>query len=223
MMNRSAIKSNNFLRAWGIRYREWRSKKSFTTGTNNKVVNKGIRINTRIQIAGDNNIIEVAEKAVLINCLIKISGDNCKVSIGEDAYLEGAELWIEDNENSITVGPRTYIGHHTHIACTENKKKIDIGGDSMISSYVQIRSGDSHSILDSEGKRINLAGDVKLEEHCWIGQGATLLKGTAIDKDSVVATKAVVSGRFPSNVLIAGIPAKIIKTDINWSDKRIND
>mgnify|MGYP000356396697 CR=1 FL=1 len=41
------------------------------------------------------------------------------------------------------------------------------------------------------------------------------LKNTVIGKNSIVAAGAVVSGDFPSNVLIGGIPARIIKKIID--------
>ena len=39
----------------------------------------------------------------------------------------------------------------------------------------------------------------------------TILKGTVIGKNSVVAAGAVVSGEFPANVVIGGVPAKVIR------------
>lgn len=91
----------------------------------------------------------------------------------------------------------------------------------MISSYVQIRTGYSHSILNVSGERINPAKNVEILDHCWIGQGATILKDAKIEPNSVVATKAVVTDRFKPNVLLGGSPAKVLKNEIDWTEKRI--
>jgi len=141
--------------------------------------------------------------------------------VGPKAYLEKVELWIEDNNCCIEIGAGTFIGNDTHIACTENESELKIGKNCMISSFVQIRTGDSHSILDTEGNRINYAKSVEVSDHVWIGEGAKVLKGVTIGKDSVVSTGAIVTKNFGEKVLIGGIPAKVIKDNINWNSQRI--
>lgn len=135
--------------------------------------------------------------------------------------VSGAELWIEDNDCVIEIGANTFVGHHSHLACTESGSRLTIGDDCMLSSYVQVRTGDSHSILDMEGNRINQAQSVHIGNHCWIGEGAKVLKGVTLNRDVVVSTGAVVTKPFDSNVLLGGIPAKIIKENITWDSKRI--
>ena len=46
----------------------------------------------------------------------------------------------------------------------------------------------------------------------WIGAKVTLLDGSKVGDNSVIAAGAVVSGVFPNNVVIGGVPAKILKT-----------
>ena len=52
---------------------------------------------------------------------------------------------------------------------------------------------------------------VKIADDVWIGNNVTILKGTEIGEHSVVAAGAVVSGKFPSNVVLGGVPAKVIR------------
>ena len=54
-------------------------------------------------------------------------------------------------------------------------------------------------------------GGVKIGCNCWIGAKVTILDGTEIGNGCVVAAGAVVTGKFPDNVIIGGIPAKILK------------
>lgn len=54
-------------------------------------------------------------------------------------------------------------------------------------------------------------GGVKIGNDCWIGAKATILDGTVIGDHCIVAAGAVVKGVFPDNVIIGGVPARIIK------------
>lgn len=55
---------------------------------------------------------------------------------------------------------------------------------------------------------------IRIGSNCWLGAKATILDGTVIGNGCVVAAGAVVSGAFPENVIIGGIPAKIIKNRV---------
>lgn len=73
---------------------------------------------------------------------------------------------------------------------------------------------ENHNYKDSDIP-IRLQGvnhkGIKIGNGCWIGAKTTILDGTEIGDGCVIAAGAVVSGKFPKNVVIGGIPAKIIK------------
>ena len=51
----------------------------------------------------------------------------------------------------------------------------------------------------------------------WIGADTTLLKGSVVKDNSIIATKAVATKAFDEeNVVIGGFPATIIERGINW-------
>lgn len=52
--------------------------------------------------------------------------------------------------------------------------------------------------------------------HIWFGAKSMYMKNASISDNSVVALGSIVAGKFPSNVLIGGNPAKIIKENISW-------
>ena len=151
---------------------------------------------------------------------IWIYGNNNQLTIEEDAYIDAATLYIEGNGCNFTIGRKTYIGP-SHLAVSEDGMQLLIGDDCMISSNVQIRTGDSHSILDENGRRTNPAASVVIGDHVWLGEGCKILKGVTLGENSIVATGAIVTKPFPNNVLVGGSPAKIIKENVNWNSKRI--
>ena len=57
---------------------------------------------------------------------------------------------------------------------------------------------------------------IKIGNHVWIGQGASILKGVRIGDGSIVAAAAVVTKDVPAHVAVGGIPAKVINENINW-------
>ena len=93
----------------------------------------------------------------------------------------------------------------------------------MLSHDIDIRNTDSHSILDENGKRINFASDIIIGHNVWIGIRSTILKGSRIPANSVVAAQAMVTSSLNAqeHSLIAGSPAKVIKSNISWNKKRL--
>ena len=92
----------------------------------------------------------------------------------------------------------------------------------MFSALTIVRTSDAHSILNSEGKRINPGKDVYIGDHVWVGYGANILKNTDIGNNAIVGTQSVVAGiSVPDGCVVAGNPARIVKNNINWCRQRI--
>ena len=113
------------------------------------------------------------------------------------------------------------MGHHSHFACTENGSKLIVGDDGMLSSNVQIRTGDSHSFVDLEGRRINHAKSAVIGNNCWICKDAKVLKGVHLEGDVIVSTEAIVTKSFGINILLGGTPAKVLKENVSWDKERV--
>ncbi|MBK5442691.1 acyltransferase [Peribacillus sp. TH24] len=157
----------------------------------------------------------------LQNCSLYIQGNNNKITIGENVRVRQGDLYIEDDNNLIKIGNSTSIMGYTHIAVTEGKKAI-IGEECMFSSDVVIRTGDSHSIIDNGGSRVNQARDVIIGDHVWLGNKTTILKGSTISSNSIVGTGSIVTKEFKkANVILVGNPAKIVRENTNWLKERI--
>jgi acetyltransferase-like isoleucine patch superfamily enzyme len=186
----------------------------------NKVINRGISVGTKFNFVGRNNSISIMDDTILKGCVFNIYGSNSKIVIGKNSFMAGVEFHIEDYHCNIIIGNNTFIGS-SQLAVTENTSTIEVGDDCMISSNVIIRTGDSHSILDDQEFRINKSADVIIGNHCWIAEGVRIMKGVVLSSDVVVGTMSVITKSFPSKVLVAGNPGKVIKQNIYWSKDRI--
>jgi acetyltransferase-like isoleucine patch superfamily enzyme len=174
-----------------------------------------------VRINGNNNYIEFASECVLGEISLFVNGNNNKIIVSENCVIKSGIFWIEDDECEIFIGNNTTI-ESVDFGVTENKSKIYIGADCMLSAGIKFKTGDSHSILDSEKKmRLNPAGDIHIGNHVWIGQDAIILKNTQISDNCVIGIRSLVTKKFEDGLLIAGIPARVVKEKINWTRERI--
>ena len=179
----------------------------------------------RIQINGTNNQIVVEDLARLQNCMIYIQGNGNQIHIGRSVSLNYAELWIEDNDNRLQIEDGSSADGKkqapVHMAVIEGTRII-LGKDCMLSSGIEIRTGDSHSIVNNEGDRINPSKEIVVGNHVWIGTRAMLLKGSRIADDCIVGAGSMVTGSFDeAGCALAGNPAKVLRKDVSWKRERI--
>lgn len=174
-----------------------------------------------IRIKGSNNKIMIGDFAQLNGACITIHGSGNTVTIGDWSYLGGTDLFVEDDGGSITIGQHSKFLGKTHLAVIEGTS-ITIGRDCLFSSDIQLRTGDSHSILDMEGRRINASQDIAIGDHVWVGTRAFLTKGAKVPSHSIVGACALVTKAFDKPYCtLAGVPAKVVKEGVDWSIRRI--
>lgn len=135
-------------------------------------------------------------------------GDN--VSIGYNTYIEltGSLRYLG---KGMRVGKNVGLGTHGHYG--SGMGLLEIGDDTIFGNYVSIHP-ENHNYCNKDIP-IRLQGvngiGVKIGKNCWIGAKVTILDGTVIGDNCVVAAGAVVRGVFPNNAVIGGVPAKILK------------
>lgn len=92
----------------------------------------------------------------------------------------------------------------------------------MFSYEVEVRTGDSHSIIDKHTKkRLNYAKNIEIGNHVWVGAHTKILKGVIIGDNSIVGLGSIVTKSVGSSVIVAGMPAKTVREDISWLRERI--
>lgn len=197
---------------------------SIKIAPNNEVSIKGVFMkNCQINIVGGGNKLIIKPGLTrLMDCKIHIYSSDCSVIIGKDSNLNETSFHIEDRGGFITIGEHVTICGKTNLSVIEGKS-IRIGNDCLFSANIQIRVGDSHSILDTvTGNRINPSKDVEIGNHVWIGNSVDILKGAKISDNTIVGTRSVVTGSsYPPNCVIGGVPAKILKQEVSWHYERL--
>jgi acetyltransferase-like isoleucine patch superfamily enzyme len=119
---------------------------------------------------------------------------------------------IETHEGgTIHIGANCSIGQNLHLV--SGKGDLVIGHDVTISGNVFI-SNINHGYEDLAKSAMEeplLYKETKIGSYCFLGYGAAILPGTVLGDHVIVGANAVTHGVYPSNCVIAGAPAKIIK------------
>ena len=115
-------------------------------------------------------------------------------------------------------GAKIEIGDDSRIhgSCLHAYKRIVIGRRCLVAANTQIIDCSAHDIcLENPADRVHTFGTAKpvtIEDDVWIGMNSIILPGTHIGAGSVIAAGSVVSGNVPSRSVVAGNPAKVVKS-----------
>lgn len=169
-----------------------------------------------------NNRIIIGDYSRLNHCTFHFFGSNNTVFIDEFCFCNQADFWIEDDGNTIHLGKHTSLSGKIQLAAMEGTR-IEIGQDCLFSSNIAVRTGDSHSLIQCDtGKRINQSKSISIGDHVWVGTNVTILKGTHVPRHSVVGACSLLCKEYTNpNCVLAGVPAKEVKCNINWKTERI--
>jgi maltose O-acetyltransferase len=130
----------------------------------------------------------------------------------------GEEVIIEsgfhcDYGNQIVIGDRTFMNVNcTLLDSPLANYSITIGDDCLIGPNVQLLAV-SHATNPAERlNKENFAAPIALGNNVWIGAGAIILAGVNIGENSIVGAGAVVTKNVMANTVVAGNPAREIRT-----------
>lgn len=128
---------------------------------------------------------------------VRITGD---VEMGEDCTVWYNSV-IRGDVNTIRIGKRTNVQDLCMLHVTHEKHPLVIGNDVTLGHSVVVHGCTIH-------------------DFALVGMGARVLDGVIVNSHSIIAAGAIVRERFivPSGVLVAGIPAKIIR-DLTDADR----
>ena len=169
----------------------------------------------RIDNYGKGNKVFIGADCKLKCCQFEIHGDNNIVEISRGVTGSQAQFYVSDG-SVIKVGPDVDFSGEIEIASLEGAT-VSIGESCLFSSGIRIRNGDSHSIFDADGHRINHAVNVVIGDRVWVGQQVAILKGADIGSGSVIGMRSLVTNKsYPKNCVLVGTPARMVKSNITW-------
>ena len=198
---------------YSINYRISALNKTLIIGDNNKVLKNGTLEGVTIRIDGNNNELIIGKNSVIRYSQIFFKGNNNRFIIDEKCDLQKNEIWLTGNNCTFKIGTNTMLVH-SDICIGEENTKLTIGKNCMIAG--EIRTTDSHSILNESGTRVNLAADILIEDNVWVCKGSMILKGIRIGEGSMIGARSMVNKDVPAKCLAVGFPAKIVRNEIGW-------
>lgn len=134
-------------------------------------------------------------------------GNNSKINSYSFIIASGS---LQDIGKGIFIGSNVAIGEFSYIGGAGG---VIIGNDTIIGQYFSAHPEnhnyeDKNLLIREQG--VNRQG-IKIGANCWIGSKVTILDGVKIGNNCIIAAGAIVTKSFPQNVLIGGVPARILK------------
>lgn len=178
---------------------------------NKQIIKKNATINksasATIEVQGQLVLGDKHKRGFKRSTLLRM-GDESKMTVHDTfRFYYGCDIQIfEKGELELGSG---FVNSDTKIRC---KKHISIGNNVAISHDVLIMDFDGHSI--NAGKDTGIP--IIIGNNVWIGSKAIILKGVTIGDGAIIAAGSVVTKEVPSGTIVAGNPAKVIKSNCTW-------
>lgn len=140
---------------------------------------------------------------------------NVTMSVG---MAPGQPLPTGASSPVLRIGDRTLIGRGSHLVAHQSV----VIADDVITGPNCYVTDQNHVYADPEtpiGQQWPANDPVEIGPGSWLGSGAVILPGTTLGRNTVVAAGSVVRGHFPDHVVLAGIPAKVVRRyeeDTGW-------
>ena len=142
---------------------------------------------------------------------LQISGPN--IHIGDHVHImalpdKPVRLAVFEGLGRVSIGDYCLINPGARLTSAAS---IEIGHSCMLAMNCYLGDADWHDLQH----RIYAPGNsapIVLKDNVWIGDSATIVKGVTIGHNSIVGACAVVTHDVPDNVIVAGNPAKIVRS-----------
>lgn len=141
--------------------------------------------------------------------VLRMDASSMIQTLGNFQFSYGSDI-ILFSEARLILGKDSYINCDCKIRC---HKEITIGNNCSISHDFTVMDSDAH-YLNGEKK----TKPVHIGNNVWIGTRVTILSGVNVGDGAVIAAGALVTVDVPPRALVGGVPAKVIKNNVTWSD-----
>lgn len=136
-----------------------------------------------------------------------------KLFIGSNVRIyPGMRAEMTTDDAIIKIGDNVSIGQNFHVV--SYNRELSIGANTTISANVFVSNvnHDYHELDVHSLDQQMIVKDTEIGAYCFVGYGAVILPGTKLGKQCIVGANSVVKGEFPDYCVIAGNPARVIKT-----------
>jgi acetyltransferase-like isoleucine patch superfamily enzyme len=183
--------------------------KNVSIGFGSVIIGKEVQINDGVKIG---LLSVIRGRIISIDRFVKIGMmtmiDTEKIKIGEDTRINENVIigGMKTPESEIDIGKRVIIMEYSFINPT---KPIKLGDDTGIGGHCLLFTHGSW-LSELEGYPVTFAS-ITIGKKVWLPWRVFILPGVNIGDNVVIGANSLITKNFPSNVLIAGSPAKILK------------
>lgn len=139
------------------------------------------------------------------------------IRLGDRVTLSGEQVWMSGGsgkKNLLEIGDDSYLGHAVQVI---SGSWITIGKHVLIANRVTLNGYSGHPLdpirrAGGEPPEAEGAAPIIVGDYVWIGNDATVLAGVTIGRGAVVASGAVVTRDVPELSIVAGVPARVVRT-----------
>ncbi len=145
------------------------------------------------------------------------------ISIGNSTSIGAfSRLVVSTSFNNIgshiRIGNNVGIGEYAYLGGAGG---LDIGDECIVGQYLSCHP-ENHNYEDLNTpirhQGVTRKG-IRIGNNCWIGSKVTVLDGVTIGDNCVIAAGAVITKDMPSNSVIGGVPARVLKSRLKISNK----
>lgn len=133
-----------------------------------------------------------------------------ELELNGGSFGVGAYILLFKNSR-LKIGSSCCINVGFSVTCG---KSITIGNNVFIGQNVSIRDTHGDHYINTPGYQATKP--VEIGDHVWIASGATIMPGVKIGPGSIVAARALVTKDVPPGTLVAGVPAKVIRENVQF-------
>lgn len=138
-----------------------------------------------------------------------VFGDRC--TVGRFATVRPSNVLFDEPGEGLRVGDGSNIGAYSFVGCSGF---IEIGSNVMMGPRVTLLAethnhGSTDVTIKSQGTSRSF---ITIGDDCWLGANSTILPGVTIGTGSIVGAGSVVTEDVPSFSLVAGVPARVIRS-----------
>jgi acetyltransferase-like isoleucine patch superfamily enzyme len=179
---------------------------------------RNCRISRKARFEGQLGNIELGDNVTIKEfAFLQCGNRSGHIRVGDNSYVGVFTQLITAKTGTIDVGSNCSIQDFSMVL---GNGGVKIGDDTRIAAHTLLLSADhafddEYTLLRLQGRK---AAPIEIAHNVWIAAGVRVTSGVTIGTGSVVATGAVVTKSFADNSVVAGVPARLLRSRISDVD-----